>query len=76
MLYRIKLPAYTDVGHKFISFDHWVSIKANNTWEARVKARAKFAYQLHIQEPLFALGNVSITSIINDIDIADMEVYE
>ena len=76
MLYRIKLPAYTNVGHKFISSDHWISIEATNTWEARAKARAKFAWQLHTQEPIFMYTNTSITSIINDIDIADMEVYE
>ena len=75
MLYRIKLPALTMVGTKLIYKDHWISVKAENEWEAKTKARAKFAYQLKQQEPVFFFSTLGITSIIADLDIADMEVY-
>ena len=82
MLYRIKLPEGTKVGTKFIYFDHWVSVRAKNEWEAKNKAVHKLAHQmLHgdkkgkWSEPCFVFSSLTIKNIKADIDIADMEVY-
>jgi hypothetical protein len=63
------------VGNKLIYSDHWVSVRAKNEWEAKNKARVKFAYQLKHEEPVFFFSTLGIRNIMTDLDIADMEVY-
>ena len=83
MLYRICLPKYSMVGEKLISQDHWVSVKANNEWEAKTKAIHKIAMQMlngdssgNRSEHCFVLTHTPLRSIKADIDIADLQVGE
>ena len=82
-LYRVCLPKYTLVGRKLVLFDHWVSVKAKNEWEAKTKAIHTIALQMlngdsngKRSEPCFALTNTPLRSIKADIDIADLEIGE
>ena len=83
MQYKIKLPAGSMVLNKLVISDHWVTVKANSEWEAKTKACHKIAQQMLYgdrkgarSEPCFVFSNYGVKQIRNDIDLADLEVYQ